>query len=128
MGCCRPVSLLLTRPCAPPRVFFCLRYAKPALLVDVGVRCTDRTGCAPAQDHRPTPRENLAWSGCRPSVRGVAMNPVDHPHGGGEGKSKGGISRTPWGKPTKGYRTRHSPRTDWAIRLSRHKAKRSTRG
>lgn len=68
------------------------------------------------------------WSGRRPSVRGVAMNPVDHPHGGGEGKSKGGISRTPWGKPTKGYRTRHSPRTDWAIRLSRHKAKRSTRG
>ncbi|CAN0910797.1 60S ribosomal protein L2, mitochondrial [Linum grandiflorum] len=51
------------------------------------------------------------WLGRRPVVRGVAMNPVDHPHGGGEGKSKssgkfGGVSRTPWGKPTKsGYKT-----------------------
>lgn len=44
--------------------------------------------------------------GNRPSVRGVAMNPVDHPHGGGEGKSKGHLSQTPWGKPTKGYKTR----------------------
>ena len=65
------------------------------------------------------------WSGRRPRVRGVAMNPVDHPHGGGRGKSKGKISQTPWGKPTKGYRTRNSPRTDWAIRLSRHKAART---
>lgn len=62
------------------------------------------------------------WSGRRPRVRGVAMNPVDHPHGGGRGKSKGRISQTPWGKPTKGYRTRNSKRTDWAIRVSRHKA------
>ncbi|KAL1535409.1 Large ribosomal subunit protein uL2my, C-terminal part [Salvia divinorum] len=51
------------------------------------------------------------WLGIRPTVRGVAMNPVDHPHGGGEGKSKssgkhGQVSRTPWGKPTKsGYKT-----------------------
>eukprot|EP00887_Chlorella_sp_A99_P003360 scaffold26.g3360.t1 len=65
------------------------------------------------------------WLGRRPTVRGVAMNPVDHPHGGGRGKSKGRISQTPWGKPTKGYRTRHNPRTDWAIRVSRHKAKRA---
>ena len=65
------------------------------------------------------------WAGRRPRVRGVAMNTVDHPHGGGRGKSKGRISQTPWGKPTKGYRTRHSPRTDWAIRISRHKAARS---
>lgn len=64
------------------------------------------------------------WLGRRPTVRGVAMNCVDHPHGGGRGKSKGRISQTPWGKPTKGYRTRHNPRTDWSIRLSRHKAKR----
>lgn len=62
------------------------------------------------------------WSGRRPRVRGIAMNPVDHPHGGGRGKSKGRISQTPWGKPTKGYRTRNSKRTDWAIRVSRHKA------
>jgi large subunit ribosomal protein L2 len=52
------------------------------------------------------------WLGRRPRVRGVAMNPVDHPHGGGEGKSKGNHPQTPWGKPTKGYRTRHNPRTD----------------
>ena len=52
------------------------------------------------------------WYGRRPRVRGVAMNPVDHPHGGGEGKSKGNHPQTPWGRPTKGYRTRHNPRTD----------------
>ena len=61
------------------------------------------------------------WLGRRPKVRGVAMNCVDHPHGGGRGKSKGRISQTPWGKPTKGYRTRNNPRTDWTIRVSRHK-------
>jgi large subunit ribosomal protein L2 len=52
------------------------------------------------------------WLGRRPKVRGVAMNPVDHPHGGGEGKSKGNHPQSPWGQPTKGYRTRHNPRTD----------------
>ena len=46
------------------------------------------------------------WLGVRPTVRGVVMNPVDHPHGGGEGKSKGNIPQTPWAKFTKGYRTR----------------------
>ena len=47
------------------------------------------------------------WLGRRPKVRGVAMNPVDHPMGGGEGKSSGGRHpTTPWGKPTKGYKTR----------------------
>ena len=47
------------------------------------------------------------WAGKRPKVRGVAMNPIDHPHGGGEGKSSGGgHPRTPWGVPTKGYKTR----------------------
>jgi large subunit ribosomal protein L2 len=47
------------------------------------------------------------WLGQRPKVRGVAMNPIDHPMGGGEGKtSGGGHPRTPWGKPTKGYKTR----------------------
>ncbi len=53
------------------------------------------------------------WFGTRPTVRGVAMNPIDHPHGGGEGKtSGGGHPRTPWGMPTKGYKTRHKKRTD----------------
>lgn len=52
------------------------------------------------------------WLGKRPHVRGTVMNPVDHPHGGGEGKTKGGrIPVTPWGKPTKGYRTRRNKRT-----------------
>ena len=54
------------------------------------------------------------------------MNSVDHPHGGGRGKSKGRISQTPWGVPTKGYKTRHKRnRTDVFIHLSRHKARAS---
>ena len=53
------------------------------------------------------------WLGRRPKVRGVAMNPVDHPHGGGEGRTSGGRHPvTPWGVSTKGYKTRHNPRTD----------------
>ena len=53
------------------------------------------------------------WRGIRPTVRGVAMNPVDHPHGGGEGKTSGGRDPvSPWGVPTKGYRTRRNRRTD----------------
>ncbi|MGD2087024.1 MAG: 50S ribosomal protein L2 [Candidatus Aminicenantes bacterium] len=52
------------------------------------------------------------WKGKRPHVRGSCMNPIDHPHGGGEGKSKGGrIPVTPWGKPTKGYKTRRNKQT-----------------
>jgi large subunit ribosomal protein L2 len=61
------------------------------------------------------------WLGRRPVVRGVAMNPVDHPHGGGEGKTSGGRpSSTPWGVPTKGKKTRNNPRTDRFI-VSRRK-------
>jgi large subunit ribosomal protein L2 len=52
------------------------------------------------------------WLGIRSRVRGVAMNPVDHPHGGGEGRSKGNHPQSPWGQPAKGYKTRHNPRTD----------------
>lgn len=53
------------------------------------------------------------WKGIRPTVRGVAMNPVDHPHGGGEGKTSGGRNPvTPWGQPTRGYKTRNNKRTD----------------
>jgi large subunit ribosomal protein L2 len=56
------------------------------------------------------------WLGIRPTVRGVAMNPVDHPHGGGEGKTSGGRHPvTPWGVPTKGYKTRKNKRTDKLI-------------
>ncbi|MCJ8276073.1 MAG: 50S ribosomal protein L2 [Bdellovibrionales bacterium] len=52
------------------------------------------------------------WKGKRPSVRGVAMNPVDHPMGGGEGRGKGNHPTTPWGKPCKGHRTRNNKSTD----------------
>lgn len=56
------------------------------------------------------------WRGRRPTVRGVAMNPVDHPHGGGEGKTSGGRHPvSPWGVPTKGYKTRSNKRTDKLI-------------
>lgn len=58
----------------------------------------------------------MRWRGVRPTVRGVAMNPVDHPHGGGEGRSSGGRHPvTPWGVPTKGYKTRKNKRTDKLI-------------
>ena len=63
------------------------------------------------------------WRGVRPTVRGVAMNPVDHPHGGGEGRTSGGRHPvSPWGTPTKGYKTRSNKRTDGMI-LRRRKAK-----
>ena len=63
------------------------------------------------------------WLGRRPTVRGVAMNPVDHPHGGGEGRSSGGRHPvTPWGKPTKGMRTRKKKPSDARIVRRRHKS------
>ncbi|MBI3140743.1 MAG: 50S ribosomal protein L2 [Rhodocyclales bacterium] len=62
------------------------------------------------------------WRGIRPTVRGVAMNPIDHPHGGGEGKTAAGRDPvSPWGTPTKGYRTRRNKRTDSMIVQRRHK-------
>ena len=62
------------------------------------------------------------WMGKRPSVRGVAMNPIDHPHGGGEGRTSGGRHPvTPWGKPTKGKRTRNNKKTDRLIIRRRNK-------
>ncbi|TCS74126.1 LSU ribosomal protein L2P [Sulfuritortus calidifontis] len=65
----------------------------------------------------------IRWRGIRPTVRGVAMNPVDHPHGGGEGRTgEGRVPVSPWGQPTKGYRTRSNKRTDNMIVRRRHKA------
>ncbi|MBV1950964.1 MAG: 50S ribosomal protein L2, partial [Cycloclasticus sp.] len=62
------------------------------------------------------------WRGVRPTVRGVAMNPVDHPHGGGEGRTSGGRHPvSPWGMPTKGYKTRKNKRTDKLIVRNRTK-------
>ena len=64
------------------------------------------------------------WLGKRPSVRGVAMNPIDHPHGGGEGRTSGGRNPvSPWGKPTKGARTRGKKKSDALIVRRRHKKK-----
>ncbi|MGO1781603.1 MAG: 50S ribosomal protein L2 [Moraxellaceae bacterium] len=62
------------------------------------------------------------WRGIRPSVRGVAMNPVDHPHGGGEGRNKGRHPTSPWGQKSKGLKTRHNKRTDSMI-IRRRRAK-----
>jgi len=82
----------------------------------VSVECMATIGQVGNLDH-----ENITigkagrsrWMGIRPSVRGVAMNPVDHPHGGGEGKTSGGRHPvTPWGQPTRGFRTRRNKRTD----------------
>jgi len=68
----------------------------------------------------------MRWLGFKPHNRGVSMNPVDHPLGGGEGKSSGGRHPvTPWGKPTKGKRTRNNKRTQRLIMRSRHVANKS---
>ena len=65
----------------------------------------------------------MRWRGIRPTVRGVAMNPIDYPHGGGEGRTgEGRVPVSPWGQPTKGYRTRSNKRTDNMIVRRRHKA------
>ncbi len=62
------------------------------------------------------------WRGIRPTVRGTVMNPIDHPHGGGEGKTgEGRVPVNPWGQPTKGYRTRSNKRTNSMIVQRRHK-------
>ncbi len=64
------------------------------------------------------------WKGVRPTVRGVAMNPIDHPHGGGEGRTSGGRHPvTPWGQPTKGYKTRKNKSTDRNIVRRRKRKK-----
>jgi large subunit ribosomal protein L2 len=64
------------------------------------------------------------WAGKRPHVRGVAMNPVDHPHGGGEGRSKGNHPQSPWGTPAKGYKTRGKKLSDRFIVSKRPRGKR----
>jgi large subunit ribosomal protein L2 len=89
--------------------------------------CMATVGAVSNPDNQNT---NLAkagrnrWLGKRPLTRGVAKNPVDHPHGGGEGRTSGGRHPvTPWGKPTKGARTRHNKATDKFIIRSRHAKK-----
>jgi large subunit ribosomal protein L2 len=66
----------------------------------------------------------MRWRGVRPTVRGVVMNPVDHPHGGGEGRTSGGRHPvSPWGTPTKGYKTRTNKRTSGLIVRRRNASK-----
>jgi large subunit ribosomal protein L2 len=87
----------------------------------VHVDCMASIGQVGNLDH-----ENIAigkagrkrWMGIKPTVRGVVMNPVDHPHGGGEGKTSGGRHPvTPWGQPTRGYKTRHNKQTGkWIVK------------
>ena len=87
--------------------------------------CMCTVGAVSNQDNQ---NQNLGkagrnrWLGRRPSVRGVAMNPIDHPHGGGEGRTSGGRHPvTPWGTPTKGKRTRNNKMTDRLIIRRRNK-------
>jgi large subunit ribosomal protein L2 len=86
--------------------------------------CLATIGAVSNPDHGNTNDGNPGrsiWKGKRPHVRGVAMNPVDHPHGGGEGRTSGGRHPvTPWGKPTKGKRTRSNKQTNKFIMRSRH--------
>ncbi len=86
--------------------------------------CLATVGSVSNPDHSNTSLGKAGrsrWLGKRPNVRGVAMNPVDHPHGGGEGRTSGGRHPvTPWGKPTKGKRTRTNKATDKFIVRSRH--------
>ena len=103
-----------------------LRLASGELRM-VPARCMATVGAVSNPDNQNV---NLAkagrnrWLGKRPKVRGVAMNPVDHPHGGGEGRSSGGRHPvSPWGKPTKGARTRRKKPSDALIMRRRRKKK-----
>ena len=93
----------------------------------VRAECMASVGAVSNPDHmniRISKAGRNRWLGKRPSVRGVAMNPVDHPHGGGEGRTSGGRHPvTPWGKPTKGKKTRSNKATDKFIVRSRHQRK-----
>jgi len=91
----------------------------------VNINCYATVGILSNHDHKNKSDAKAGrsrWKGIRPSVRGVAMNPVDHPHGGGEGKTSGGRHPvSPWGLPTKGYKTRSNKRTDHMIIRKRNK-------
>ncbi|MDR3130808.1 MAG: 50S ribosomal protein L2 [Treponema sp.] len=89
-------------------------------------KCSATIGTVGNEDHMNTQMGKAGrkrWLGVRPTVRGMAMNPVDHPHGGGEGKNKGIHPVTPWGQPTKGYKTRNKHKPSSRFILSRGKKK-----
>jgi len=89
-------------------------------------KCYATIGTVGNEDHMNTVLGKAGrkrWLGIRPTVRGMAMNPVDHPHGGGEGRSKGKHPVTPWGQPTKGYKTRKKNKPSSRFIISRGKKK-----
>ncbi|TMD09245.1 MAG: 50S ribosomal protein L2 [Chloroflexi bacterium] len=91
----------------------------------VDIRCSATIGQVANVEHANInigKAGKMRWRGFRPSVRGMTMNPFDHPHGGGEGRSgAGGHPQTPWGKPALGHRTRHNKSTDRMIVRRRSK-------
>ena len=93
----------------------------------VRLECKATVGAVSNPDHMNTSVGKAGrsrWLGRRPHNRGVTMNPIDHPHGGGEGRTSGGRHPvTPWGKPTKGKKTRSNKSTDRFIVSSRHNRK-----
>jgi large subunit ribosomal protein L2 len=102
-SCWRAKAATLSCVCVPVKFARCMSTAAPRSAKSA----TKSTACA--RSARPVP---MRWRGIRPTVRGVAMNPVDHPHGGGEGRTgEGRVPVSPWGQPTKGYRTRNNKRT-----------------
>jgi large subunit ribosomal protein L2 len=89
-------------------------------------KCSATIGTVGNEDHMNTQLGKAGrkrWLGIRPTVRGMAMNPVDHPHGGGEGKNKGIHPVTPWGQPTRGYKTRNKHKPSSRFIVSRGKKK-----
>jgi len=89
-------------------------------------KCYATIGVVGNEDHMNTSLGKAGrkrWLGVRPTVRGMSMNPVDHPHGGGEGRSKGIHPVTPWGQPTKGYKTRKKHKPSSRFIVSRGKKK-----
>ena len=92
----------------------------------VNKKCYATIGSVGNEDHMNTVLGKAGrkrWKGIRPTVRGMSMNPVDHPHGGGEGKSKGRHPVTPWGQPTRGYKTRKKRKPSSKFIVSRAKKK-----
>src|SRR5881392_3070834 len=90
----------------------------------VAVECMGTIGQVGNLDHENVSvgkAGRVRWKGFRPTVRGTVMNPVDHPMGGGEGKGKGNHPMTPWGKPTKGYKTRRGARPSDTMIVTRRK-------
>jgi len=89
-------------------------------------KCFATIGSVGNEDHMNTVDGKAGrkrWKGVRPTVRGMSMNPVDHPHGGGEGRSKGIHPVSPWGQPTKGYKTRKKHKPSSKFIVSRGKKK-----